>query len=457
MPVISVIGASTLWFPTIATDLLAVFNEPVEFRLLDINPENLARCARWGEAANRYHKRQDKYWQFTEKRECLRGADAVLICVSTGGLKTMAFDIAIPEKYGIFATVGDTAGPSGFSRAIRNIPVFADFARDCELECPDAFIANYCNPMSALTAALQLNCSNPVVGLCHAYFETKDRIKSLFGLSDWSKISLQIAGVNHFHWVIEFKIGKEDGYKLLRQKIGNGNIRDLRPYADMPEIDCNGKRSIYFGTEVFAALYDAYGYLPYCGDRHTAEFLNFTISQYPELCKLDNHDGGFYEGFKRLDLVRTSIAVREKQVVDRTAHCEEIIAGTKPMPERSRETAAEMIYAYINNRPFMDVVNVRNIGQIPGLPLGACVETLGMVDALGVHPCTVPGIPEPLLELMRTPAQCQKWLLDGILQKDRNMILEAFYHDQQCAGMKPQKIRELFEEIMEANQAYFKL
>jgi galacturan 1,4-alpha-galacturonidase len=457
MPVVSVIGASTLWFPTIATDLLAVFNEPVEFRLFDIDPKSLARCVKWGESANRYHKRQDKYLPFTVRRECLRDADAVLICVSTGGFKTMAVDIAIPEKYGIFATVGDTTGPSGLSRAIRNIPVFADFARDCELECPNAFIVNYSNPMSALTAALQLNCSNPVVGLCHAYFETKDRIRSIFGLPDWNKISLQIGGVNHFHWVIEFKIGKEDGYQLLQQKIGHGNIRDLRPYADMPEMDYNGKRNIYFGTEVFASLYDVYGYLPYSGDRHTAEFLNFTISQYPELCKLDNLNGGFYEGFKELDLVRTSIAIRKKQVAERTAHCEEMIAGTKSMPERSRETAAEMIYAYINNQPFIDAVNMLNIGQIPGLPLGACVETLGMIDSLGVHPCTVPEIPESLLELMRTPALCQKWLLDGVLQKDKNLILQAFYHDPQCVGMKPGKVRELADDILNANQAYFKL
>lgn len=457
MPVISVIGASTLWFPVIATDLLSVFKEPVEFRLLDIDLKNLDRCARWGEAASRYHKRQDKYLQFTERRECLRGSDAVLICVSTGGLEAMSMDIAIPEKYGIFSTVGDTAGPSGFSRAIRNIPVFADFARDCELTCPNAFIANYSNPMSALTAALQLNCSNPVVGLCHAYFETKDRIKSIFGLSDWSQISLQIAGVNHFHWVTEFRVGKEDGYKLLRKKIGSGSIRDLRPYADMPEIDYCGRRSIYFGTEIFAELYDAYGYLPYCGDRHTAEFLSYTISQYPELCKYDNLQGEFYDGFKDLDLVRTSIAFREKQIAVRAASCEEMISGVRPMPGRSRETAAEMIYAYICNSPFTDAVNVRNSGQIPGLPAGACVETLGMIDALGVHPCTVPGIPESLLELMRIPALCQQWLLDGVLRHDRSMMLQAFYHDPQCAGMKPGQIRAMFDEIIDANQAYFKL
>ena len=52
MPVISVIGASTMWFPTVATDLLALFDEPVEFRLLDIDPISLARCARWGEAGD---------------------------------------------------------------------------------------------------------------------------------------------------------------------------------------------------------------------------------------------------------------------------------------------------------------------------------------------------------------------------------------------------------------------
>jgi len=43
-------------------------------------------------------------------------------------------------------------------------------------------------------------------------------------------------------------------------------------------------------------------------------------------------------------------------------------------------------------------VNCLNTGQIPGLPLGCCVETLGTVDGLGVRPVfAVAGLGLPLL------------------------------------------------------------
>ena len=114
---ICVIGASTGWTPTLATDLMSVFDEPLEIRLVDINPSVSRLMAEWGQEAAKYHGRADRFIPFEDRRAALKDADAILITISTGGLDAMEQDIKIPEKYGIFATVGDTAGPSGWSRA----------------------------------------------------------------------------------------------------------------------------------------------------------------------------------------------------------------------------------------------------------------------------------------------------------------------------------------------------
>ena len=34
-------------------------------------------------------------------------------------------DVELPERYGIYQAVGDTVGPGGWSRTLRNVPVFA--------------------------------------------------------------------------------------------------------------------------------------------------------------------------------------------------------------------------------------------------------------------------------------------------------------------------------------------
>ena len=60
----------------------------------------------------------------------------------------MRHDLEIPERYGIRQSVGDTVGPGGVMRALRNIPVFVDIARDMEELCPDAWLLNLTNPMT---------------------------------------------------------------------------------------------------------------------------------------------------------------------------------------------------------------------------------------------------------------------------------------------------------------------
>ena len=64
-----------------------------------------------------------------DQEAALKDADFVIITISTGGFGTMAHDLKIPEKFGIYQTVGDTVGPGGWSRALRNISVFVDLTR----------------------------------------------------------------------------------------------------------------------------------------------------------------------------------------------------------------------------------------------------------------------------------------------------------------------------------------
>lgn len=450
MHTICIIGSSLGWTPKLAVDLMTLFPEPLDIRLIDIDPSAAQMCREWGETAVRHYGRNDRFTAYTDRRKALEGADAVIITISTGGLNAMEQDIAIPEKYGIFATVGDTAGPSGWSRAIRNIPVFQQFAADFEEVCPQAFIVNYTNPMSALTAALEASCGNPVVGLCHSYFDFKDLIRRVFGLNDWRDISLQIAGMNHFTWMTDFKVGRQDGYAALRDKIGAGSLRDV-----LPELDDKGRP---FGHELCVELYDAYGYIPYPGDRHTIEFVSYALSGYPERETAADADGHPFEVIKRYRVNRTPVAERKRGAVRARKRLPDLV-GRYPQnwPEqmtKSEETGADMVYAFLHNRAMTDVVNVRNVGQIPGLPLGACVETFGMIDGSGVRPVVVDKVPEPLLELMRPQAVNQKRMTEGVIRRDKRAVLEALLNDPQCRQLAPPQIKAMAEELLTANRPY---
>jgi hypothetical protein len=51
---IVILGSSTSWTPTLATDLMLTLEEPLEFRLVDINPEPARLCAEWGSLAAKH-------------------------------------------------------------------------------------------------------------------------------------------------------------------------------------------------------------------------------------------------------------------------------------------------------------------------------------------------------------------------------------------------------------------
>jgi alpha-galactosidase/6-phospho-beta-glucosidase family protein len=452
MTAITFIGSSIKWIPTLLTDLMSVFEEPLDVRMLDLSEEPARLCCEWGEAASARLGRQDRFTPFTNRTEALQGADAVLITLSTGGLAAMEQDIAIPERYGVYATVGDTAGPGGWSRSIRNIPVFREFSEDFARICPAAFIANYSNPLSALTAVLDRCAPNPVVGLCHAYFETKDVIQAIFQLPTWDPISVAIAGMNHFTWVVDFKIGREDGYRLLRERIGNGSLRDVLPAKSTDEI------GFASGHELCIRLYDTYGYLPYPADRHTSEFVSFVLGGEPERYTVRDREGTEYDTTRYCDVRRTAIQHRRDQFQKRWEEFPQWVHGLKEgtvdAPKRSRETGAEMIHAYLHNRPFCDAVNVLNRGQIASLPAGACVETLGVVDGLGVRPLMVDEVPEPLSEIMRPQAVNQKWIVEGMMEGKRNLVMQGLYNDPLCRCMKPEDAAAMGNELIEANRPF---
>jgi len=149
--VIAIIGGgSQNWSPTVIRDIIfkpGMEQAELEFRLLDLNLER-ARAIEALFRANLKTWKIDRVALLATRNAAaaLSGADFVVITISTGRLEAMRHDLAIPEKYRIYHTTGDTAGPGGWSRALRNIPVFRDYARRIKVCAPRAFVLNYTNP-----------------------------------------------------------------------------------------------------------------------------------------------------------------------------------------------------------------------------------------------------------------------------------------------------------------------
>ena len=116
------------------------------FALYDIDGERLKESQTILEAIRATNNNCGKiecYLGVENRKEALRGADFVVNAIQVGGYEpSTVIDFEIPKKYGLQQTIGDTLGIGGIMRALRTIPVMADFAKDMEEVCPDAWLLN---------------------------------------------------------------------------------------------------------------------------------------------------------------------------------------------------------------------------------------------------------------------------------------------------------------------------
>jgi len=429
-------GGSYNWCPRLLADLMQTPElEGSEVVLLDPKLQAAREVKAAGETMARTLGRRFALRATASETTALRGADFVIITISTGDLPMMRHDLAIPERYGIYATVGDTVGPGGWSRALRNVPVFVHLAQTIERLSPRAVILNYTNPMATLTGAIAASSSLRHVGLCHGVFANYRLLQDLFRAQE-KDLAVNFAGVNHFFWILDFAVKGRPGYPALRRKLKGRSIDEALCAALKDEAGFSHKCHTLCDE-----LFRTYGYLPYAGDRHTCEFFPHYLA--PRAGVLQSRN-----------LVRTSIADRETIRRRARKRCQKLARGTCAPYTRSRETAVDIMLAIACQKPFCDVVNLPNTGQIENLPRGAVVETLGAVDALGFRPLTVGALPPVLERLVRPHCRVQLMTLEAALKGDRELALQALMMDPQCAHLTPDRVRAMGAELMRATRAY---
>jgi len=433
--IVMVGGGSYNWSPRLLSDLVRTPEmEGSHVVLLDPNLQAAEEVTAAARAMAERLGVTYAYETTCDEAAAFSGADFVLITISTGGLDAMAHDLAIPEKYGIYQTVGDTVGPGGWCRAMRNVPVFVHLGQEIARHAPRAVVLNYTNPLAVLTATLIRAGGLRTVGLCHGVFSNYRVLERLFGV-DEQDLSVSFGGVNHFFWILDFAVRGRPGYPLLAEILDG---RGLDEALNLGDTDAMGFHSHH---ALASELYKNYGYLPYVGDRHTAEFMPGYLTPTPE-------------SLERFRLERTSIAERRESLARRRQHTLDLAAGrAHPFP-RSRETAVDIMMAIAHGRPFFDVVNLPNVGQIENLPKEAVVETLGLVDGLGFRPVVTGPLPEPIRQLVEPHCHVQLATLEAALASDREQALQALMMDPLCAHLAPSDVRAMGEELLEATKEW---
>ena len=353
----------------------------------------------------------------------------------------MRSDVHVPEKYGIYQSVGDTAGPGGILRAMRTVPIYEEFARKIKAICPNAWVLNFTNPMSICTKVLfDVFPEIKAFGCCHEVFHTQElltvMLKELRGINvHRSQIYTDACGVNHFTWITEAKYQDIDLLALVPEFI--------EKFGEEGYFERAGKDRFAFKTDPFAYgnkvkfdLFNKYGALAAAGDRHLAEFL-------PNKWYLKD-----VETVKNWQFGLTTIDYREKQQAERVAETIEMAEGRKEFKVvKSTEEAVDLMKALLGFGSIVSNVNMPNKGQMPQMPLGSIVETNCVFSNDMVTPVISKELPLGACNLVYRSCVNVDNTYEGIKERNLDKIYQAFVNQALCNSLTMEESKELFKEM----------
>lgn len=382
-----------------------------------------------------------KYVAADTYEDALTNANFVIISVLPGTFDEMESDVHSGEKYGIYQSVGDTAGIGGVFRALRALPIFFEFAEKIKEYCPNAFVINYTNPMALCVGALykafpEIKC----FGCCHEVFGTQDFLCRVvteeLGIEKPSRndIKINVVGVNHFTWFTKAYYKDIDlfpVYSSYCNKHGKSGVEGWRG-------DNNWVNKSFTSTEkVKMDLFLKYGYIAAAGDRHLAEFC-------PPKWYLKDP-----ETVSSWDFGLTSVKWRKEDLQRRLERKDRLLSGEEKMElEPTGEEGVHQMCALLGLNDFVTNVNLPNYGQIPNLPIGAIVETNARFSAGDITPVFAGNVPMPIKSLIDRNIDVQQMLLEAAWERNLEKAFIAFITDTQNI-LDFNESRKLFDEMFE--------
>jgi len=405
-----------------------------EIALYDIDAVRLEESRRILETINRNINESraviKPYLGVENRKDALRGATFVVNAIQVGGYEPCTvIDFEIPKKYGLRQTIADTLGIGGIMRALRTIPVMADFARDMEEVCPDALLMNYTNPMAMLTGYMLRYTGIRTVGLCHSVQACSHGLLTSLGMEDKLEGRKElIAGINHMGWLL--KIQDRDGndlYPEIRRRAREKNASEK--HWDMVRYDYIDKLG-YYCTE---------------SSEHNAEYNPFYIKEkYPEL--IDRFNIPLDEYPRRC----------VNQIRDWTEMGKSLTEDTKLSHTRTGEYASYIMEAVYTNTPYKIGGNVLNTGHlISDFPEHACVEVPCLVDGMGIHPSFVGHLPPVLAAMNMTNINTQLLTIEAARTRKKEDILRAGMRETHTAAeLSIDDMAKMVDELLEAHGPY---
>lgn len=416
-PKIAIIGAGSLFF---GRKLIWSMNrlqalQNGHLALVDTDPGHLRLMRGLAEKSKAASGASFEISASTDFRDVLPGADFVILSFSDRNAHFRGIDCAISAKHGIRMCSGDTIGPGGVFRALRELPKIEEIAQAVSKVCPQAWLINYINPSAVIGMFLQKHTCTRNLALCdslHLPHLHRNFMRAI-GLdpADENRFSMRIAGVNHFTFCLSAEYRGVDVLPRI--------VESLRTLGE-GENPADDAKSL-FNKKISAHLADVFGAVPVC-TAHTKEYLPYFQ--------------GWGAHVEDEIVPPLSLFEADKRQMHTEAMWDDIRAMVdqgKPVADFLEHTgsdhATELVEALWTGSGRHLFVNVPNRGVVPNLPHDALLELECVCDHTGAHPLPVGDFPLGLRSLQMRILDTHELTVEAYVRKDRNLLLRALAVD----------------------------
>lgn len=445
-PKVTVIGAGSLFFGRQA--IWQMVHSPHlnsgTLALIDTDPERLRKLEKLARMVVAETGVALKIEASADRRAVLAGSDFVVLSFARDTVRYRGLDTVISEKYGIRMCSGDTIGPGGVFRAMRELPVILDCARDVEELCPDAWVINYINPSTVNGMALARFAPRvKSFALCDSLHmphvkNAYARRANLIGeteqltLEQDQRFDLRIAGVNHFTWVLK---AEYDGRDVMAD-IGETIRQKAATETDGGD---QGAKAVH-NNAIGYRLFQMFDKVPACV-AHTKEYVRFWQGH----------------GVTKEDIPELALWETEARYARHSEMWEQIdgfISGATPIADYMKTFGPDHATDIIENmvgglgKPFY--INTLNNGAVSNMADDAFLELLCDVDMNGPHPRPVGEMPRGLRAMQEIVLDTHELTAEAVALGDRALLRRALLTDPLTNSIGDTEA--LIEELMQAER-----
>ena len=385
---VAVVGAGSTYTPELVEGFVRRIERfPVdELALLDVDRDRLDVV---GRLAGRMLDRAGYGGHLiltTDRDEALEGAGFVIVQLRVGGQAARLSDETIPPRFGCVGQ--ETTGPGGFAKALRTIPVVLELAElTARRGAPGAWFVDFTNPTGMVTQAL-IDEGHRALGLCNVAINLQRRFATRFDVQP-QRVQLEHVGLNHLSWVRAVMVDGVDRLPALLET----DLPELSRETDMPS-------ELIRALGAVPSYYLRYYYLT----REIVEEQRRGRTRAEEVMEIEA---------RLLEMYRDPNLTEKPELLERRGGA------------YYSEAAAELVASLAAGTGDVQVVNVRNAGAIPNLPLDDVVEVAATIDAEGAHPLPVAPLSEEMLGLVQHAKAYERLTIRAATSGDRVLALRA--------------------------------